>query len=167
MIFAVTGPRPNKLYGYNILNDKWRNLRIYFEEFLKNENCTEGITGMALGVDTIFALAIINLKRQGYDIKLHCALPCKNQESMWNERDRKLYHMILKEADEIKYVSKKEYDQGCMQKRNEYMVNKCNMVLAVYNDSIGKSGTFNCITYAKKVEKPIIFIDPFTLKAHI
>lgn len=45
-----------------------------------------------------------------------------------------------------------------MQKRNEYMVDHSDKVIAVWDGS--KSGTKNCIDYAKKVGKDIIFVQP-------
>lgn len=74
---CVTGHRPNKMYGYDIYNKQWTELKDKFKNFLKENNCNEAITGMALGVDTVFALAVLELKEEGYDIKLHCAIPCK------------------------------------------------------------------------------------------
>lgn len=77
MKICVTGHRPNKLYGYNLSDPRWQNLKGLFKHILKENNCEEAITGMALGVDTVFALAVLELKYEGYDIKLHCAIPCK------------------------------------------------------------------------------------------
>lgn len=65
MKIAVTGHRPNKLYGYNLNNKKNIELKEKFKEILIENNCTEAITGMALGVDTIFALSVLELKTEG------------------------------------------------------------------------------------------------------
>ena len=78
MKICVTGHRPNKLYGYNLSDPRWQKLKEQFKQILKENNCDEAITGMALGVDTVFALAALELKDEGYGIKLHCAIPCKN-----------------------------------------------------------------------------------------
>jgi uncharacterized phage-like protein YoqJ len=45
-----------------------------------------------------------------------------------------------------------------MQKRNEYMVDKCDKLLAVWNGTTG--GTHNCIKYAKSKGKEIILLNP-------
>lgn len=45
-----------------------------------------------------------------------------------------------------------------MQKRNEYMVNLADKVIAVWGGSSG--GTANCVRYAKSVGKEIIIIKP-------
>lgn len=77
MKICVTGHRPNKLYGYNLSDPRWQRLKEQFKSILKENNCEEAITGMALGVDTVFAFAVLELKNEGYDIRLHCAIPCK------------------------------------------------------------------------------------------
>lgn len=108
--------------------------------------------------DTIFAIAALELKNEGYNIKLHCAIPCKNHSNQWNKKDRQLYNYILSKADAVKLVSKEEYKPYLMQKRNEYMVDNSDIVIAVWDGS--KSGTANCIEYAKSKHKEIIYIKP-------
>ena len=49
----------------------------------------------------------------------------------------------------------------CMQKRNRYMVDKADMVIAVWNGS--PSGTGKTVAYAKEQGKPVLMIDPESL----
>ena len=84
MKMCVTGHRPNKLYGYDLTDDRWIALKEDFKQILIENKCDEAITGMALGVDTMFAYAVLELKESGYDIKLHCAVPCRNLVSGTN-----------------------------------------------------------------------------------
>lgn len=157
MKICVTGHRPDKLYGYNLKDSRYKKLFKKFKELLI-EDCTEAITGMALGADTLFALAVIKLKQEGYDIKLHCAIPCRNHSKNWNNSDQTLYSYILKNADEVKLVSDEDYRPYLMQKRNEYMVDHADKVIAVWDGS--KGGTYNCVKYAEMQNKEIIRIDP-------
>lgn len=158
MKMCVTGHRPNKLYGYDLTDDRWIALKEDFKQILIENKCDEAITGMALGVDTIFAYAVLELKEDGHDIKLHCAVPCRNFSGKWNFYDRVKYRNIISLADTVKLVSDEEYKPYLMQKRNEYMVDHSDKVIAVWDGS--KSGTKNCIDYAKKVGKDIIFVQP-------
>ena len=64
MKICVTGHRPNKMYGYDIYNKQWTELKEEFKNLLKENNCEEAITGMALGVDTIFAIGGFRVKRR-------------------------------------------------------------------------------------------------------
>lgn len=157
MKICVTGHRPDKLYGYNLNDSRYKKLFKKFKDLLI-EDCTEAITGMALGADTLFALAVIKLKQEGYDIKLHCAIPCRNHSKNWNNSDQTLYNYILKNADEVKLVSDEDYRPYLMQKRNEYMVDHADKVIAVWDGS--KGGTYNCVKYAEKQDKEIIVINP-------
>lgn len=158
MIIAVTGHRPNKLYGYNLNNEKNLELKEKLKKILIDNKCTEAITGMALGVDTIFALAVLELKDEGYNIKLHCAIPCRNHSSKWIKESVDLYNDILSKADVVKLVTDETYKPYLMQIRNEYMVDLADKIIAVWDGSSG--GTANCVKYAQKKNKEIIRIIP-------
>ena len=76
---------------------------------IEDKGVTHFISGMALGVDIVFALAVLELKREGYDIKLHCAIPCKNHSCKWIKESVDLYNDILSKADTVKLISDEEY----------------------------------------------------------
>ena len=158
MRICVTGHRPNKLWGYDISNREWTALKDEFKRLLIARKCVEAITGMALGVDTVFALAVLELKDAGHDIKLHCALPCQNQERFWSPEAKKQYHEILEKADEVTTVTDAPYSAYLMQKRNQFMVDNSDTVLAVWDGS--KSGTGNGVEYAKKKNVPVFVLEP-------
>ena len=158
MKICVIGHRPNKLYGYNFSDPCYQKLKEQFKSILKENKCDEAITGMALGVDTVFALAVLELKNEGYNIKLHCAIPCKNHSCKWAKESVDQYNYILSKADTVKLVSEEEYKPWLMQKRNEYMVDLADKVIAVWDGS--KSGTANCVKYAERIGTEIIKIDP-------
>ena len=158
MRICVTGHRPNKMYGYNINSEEWLALKERFKQLLIENNCDEAITGMALGVDTVFALAVLELKADGYDIKLHCAIPCRNHSCKWIKESVDQYNDILSKADVVKLVSDVDYQPWVMQRRNEYMVDLADKVIAVWNGM--KGGTANCVSYAKECGKEIIRILP-------
>lgn len=154
---CVTGHRPNKLYGYG--NDpRYQELSRIFQEYLLEYHVTDTWTGMALGVDQIFAKSVLELKRQGVAIRLHCAIPCQHQDRYWPPESKKRYQTILEHADEVKMVSNQSYTPWCMNVRNHYMVDHSDRVLAVWDGSSG--GTKNCIDYAKEKMVPVDFILP-------
>ena len=156
MKMCVTGHRPNKLYGYNLNDPRYIKMKEDFKRLLVENNCTEAITGMALGVDTVFALAVLELKSEEYDIKLHCAIPCRNHSCKWIKESVDLYNDILRKADFVKLVSDEPYKPWVMQRRNEYMVDLADKVIAVWDGTRG--GTYNCVKYAEKNNKDIIKI---------
>lgn len=64
----------------------------------------------------------------------------------------KLENYKIKGYQELIYYPAK------MQKRNEYMVDNSDIVIAVWDGT--KGGTYNCVKYAQKLEKKIIQINP-------
>jgi hypothetical protein len=74
---------------------------------------TTFICGGALGFDQIAASLVITKKEMGRKIRLVFALPCKNQEKLWNAKEKTLYRALLKEADDVIYVSE-DYDLSCI-----------------------------------------------------
>lgn len=116
---------------------------------------------MALGVDTYAANIVLNLKAQYPGITLECAIPCETQAVKWNERDRDIYYDLLAKCDK-ETLLQQNYTSDCMQKRNEYMVDNSDYVIAVWN---GKpSGTGNTVKYAKKKNKIVLLVNPQTLE---
>lgn len=105
------------------------------------------ISGGALGFDQIAASLIVAKKEMGKNIRLLFALPCKNQDDKWNEKQRKLYQDLLLEADEVIYDSE-EYNDFCMKKRNEYMVEHSAYCICALQKEL--SGTGQTVRYAKK-----------------
>lgn len=150
-------------YGENSI--QCDELKGRLEELIKNliekESVTHLISGVALGVDTYAANIVLNLKAQYPGITLKCAIPCETQAVKWNERDRDIYYDLLAKCDK-ETLLQQNYTSDCMQKRNEYMVNNSDYVIAVWN---GKpSGTRNTVEYAKKKNKVILLLDPQILK---
>lgn len=160
---CVTGHRPNKLKGKYVRYSK-SNLEIFYEmvEVLTNiiensEYCLTCYSGMALGIDMLFADAVLTVKDNFPErIKLICALPFRNQTKVWvSQDDISFYYSVLEYADEVINVTgEQDFKPYYMQLRNEYMVDNSDVVLAYWNGSSG--GTANCVNYAKKKGKKII-----------
>lgn len=150
-------------YGENSI--KCDELKGRLEELIKNliekESVTHLISGVALGADTYAANIVLNLKAQYPGITLKCAIPCETQAVKLNERDRDIYYDLLAKCDK-ETLLQQNYTSDCMQKRNEYMVDNSDYVIAVWN---GKpSGTGNTVKYAKKKNKVVLLVDPQILK---
>lgn len=104
------------------------------------------ISGMAIGFDMICAEIVLELKLKYPHIKLECALPCQNQHSKWNKKEKERHQNILKHADKIRCIFQ-TYSQECMHERNKYMINNSSLVIALYDDMPG--GTKKTLEYAK------------------
>lgn len=129
-------------------------------KILADRGVTDWFSGMALGVDLWAAEIVLNLREKNSALKLHCILPCKNQEIKWSVSSQKQYRSILEQADEAFYVSQ-GYTADCMLKRNRYMVDHASILLAVYNGS-QCGGTGATVRYAQKLGREILLIDPIS-----
>ena len=118
---------------------------------------TTFISGMALGFDMICAEIVLDLKRQNPNIKLICALPCKDQSKLWHTDQKQRYEKILKGAD-IVHFQYETYQDGCMFERNDYMLNNSSMVIALFNGQPG--GTQYTLKKAKEKGLKIEIINP-------
>lgn len=164
VICAFTGHRPNSFpWKYNenardcVLLKKVLAGQI---AALADRGVTDWLSGMALGVDVWAAEIVLGLKKKNPALHLHCILPCEGQEVKWPVADQERYRSILKQADEVIYVSH-AYHRDCMLERNRYMVDRASMLLAVYN-GIYRSGTGATVRYAKEQGREIIVIDPIS-----
>lgn len=161
MTACFTGHRPNKLGGYNPGDNKellWR-LHDSVVEHIEKYEVTTWISGMALGIDQWGAKIVLKLRDTTHpDLKLICAVPCKNHEKAWNKQSQKEWQDIIDKADQVVYTSEDDYAPYLMQKRNEWMTNHSQYVLAVWDGTDG--GTGNCVKYAQKKDKNIYIIKP-------
>ena len=104
---------------------------------------TDFMSGGALGFDQIAASLIVAKKEMGKKLRLIFALPCKNQDAHWDEKQKELYQNLLGEADEIVYVSE-DYDPFCMKRRNKYMVEHSAYCICAYADIKSYSRCRSC-----------------------
>lgn len=146
MIYSGTGHRPPKLGGYS--EDVFIRLVLLAKENIPDDTSLI-ISGMALGWDTALAQAAVEK-----NIPFIAAIPFLGQEKRWPQKSCTLYHNLLSMAKDIVYVSDPGYSPVKMQKRNEWMVDHSDKILALFDGSYG--GTFNCISYAKRQHKQII-----------
>lgn len=155
MIISLTGHRPNKLGNdYDLTSPLTLKIKAKLQEIINKHKPERIITGMALGMDTLWALLAIE-----NNIPFTAAIPCLNQESRWPERSKRLYNDIINHRlCTKKYISSDKYDNECMQRRNIWMVDNSDILVAVWDGSSG--GTGNCVEYAKDNTWDIIWINP-------
>jgi len=148
MIIAGTGHRPDKLGGYTEAN--FDRLVTIAEKWLKGLKASKVISGMALGWDQALAQAAINL-----EIPLIAAIPFTDQAKVWSDKSKAYNQYLLDKAQEVVNVSgMDDYSVEYMQKRNIWMVDNCDILLAMFDGSSG--GTKNCIQYAESQNKRMV-----------
>lgn len=115
--------------------------------------------GMAIGCDLMFAEAAIELKqRYSTLVRFVAVIPCLDHDKSWNDADRTLCREITEKADDVVLVSNSSYFDGCMAKRNRYLVETCDELIAVYDGQRG--GTMQTVNYAKGKGIKVTIIDP-------
>ena len=141
---CFTGHRPDKME----LGEK--EIKPLLEKAI-DESIADGyitfITGMAMGTDIWAAEIVLEKKKRNTALHLICALPHQNFESRRSMTEKMRFNKIIKKADLVKEINN-HYFTGCYQVRNEWMVDRSNLVIAVFNGQ--KSGTKNTVDYAKR-----------------
>lgn len=157
---SFTGYRPEKLgfFGEDdpLFIDFIKRLREKISELI-GEGANVFLSGMALGSDTFCAEIVLELKKEHPNIKLTAAIPCANQAEHWSEKQQAHYRELLEKCDE-RVVLSEHYYNGCMQKRNRYLVDNCDVLLAIYDGKPG--GTKNTVKYAAAKSRKLIIIPP-------
>lgn len=162
---AFTGHRPQSLpFGFNESDERCialkQKLRNEIIRQIEENGVTHFISGMAIGVDIYAAEIVLGLKAK-YNITLECAIPCETQAEKWSEPLRNRYFEIASKCDK-EAMLQHHYTPGCMDKRNRYMVDHADYIIAVWDGRA--SGTSKTVRYAQHQGKPIRVINPKTLE---
>ena len=162
MTVCFTGHRPQSLsFGFDESHPDCVDLKNrLFEEIGKliEQGADTFYSGMALGIDTFAAEAVLQYKKENPSIRLIAAIPCPDQAVKWRLPDQKRYNSILAQCDQQVLVSP-NYHRGCMHQRNRFMVDNAHVLIAVY-DGISKGGTAYTVNYAKEKGLTVIELRP-------
>lgn len=156
-ICCITGHRPQN-FPFDYENKESTQYKKYiacmYEKVfaLAKEGYELFISGMADGADTDFFDAVMaaqtRLASLGKTADFEAAFPYPNKKS---EIFRKEYPGFA-----LSVISDK-YDKGCFQKRNRYMVDKSDLVLAFWSGKTS-GGTWNTLKYARASGKKIEYL---------
>lgn len=179
---GFTGHRPDKMYGYNLSDPRYialkNKVKNIIKELHKNHNEINGIVGGALGFDTLMFDALYELKQELDDIYITMAVPFEQQYSKWPADSKRKYLQQRDNADIVIYVDTIDkykvpntaegmYESKKLFKRNEYIVDNSDILIACINDL--KSGSGHCAKYFKstKPDNSIIYINPDNLEIEV
>lgn len=162
---AFTGHRPQSLpFGFNEADERCvalkQELRKEVIRLIEQEGVTHFISGMAIGVDMYAAEIVLGLKAKYPAITLESAIPCESQPAKWNEDLRDRYYDIASKCDKETLIQK-HYSADCMHKRNQYMVDQADFIIAVWDGR--PSGTGKTVQYAQRQGKKVTIINPKSL----
>lgn len=164
---AFTGYRPNKFPWRSNEDDPaciaLKQAILSHIVTLTDSGIVHYLCGMACGADQYCAAAVLKLREDGADIKLHCILPCKNQSDKWTQKERTNYKGILEQADSIIYVNREESKTGMME-RNRFLVNYSSITFAICkNTEERRSGTAATVRYARNQGRELYILNPLDL----
>ena len=147
---AFTGHRPQSLpFGFNEADERCialkQKLRDEIIRQIEENGVTHFITGMAIGVDMFAAEIVLGLKSAYNGITLECAIPCETQAEKWSEALRDRYFDIASKCDKETLLQQR-YTPDCMHKRNRYMVDQADYIIAVWN------GKLNCTPFVRRYD---------------
>jgi uncharacterized phage-like protein YoqJ len=165
---AITGHRPTRFkFKYKENNNGCKRLKKRLHDqivLLYDQGVRRFYVGGALGVDMWAGEIVLRLKEQPEysDIELIEVLPFEGHDAKWDDRSKKRMSFLRQHSTEVAVIGSAD-DPGPInyRRRNEYMVNRADCLLAVYdNDRSIRSGTGMTVHYAQKKKLPIICIHP-------
>ena len=92
-------------------------------------------------------------------------IPHEEQAARWSEAWRERYFSLLEQADDTVLISA-HYTRDCFHRRNRYMVDNADKLLALYTGGI-TGGTAYTVQHAQQKNKEVIIINPNTMERTI
>ncbi|MDD4772324.1 MAG: SLOG family protein [Eubacteriales bacterium] len=112
-------------------------------------------TGGALGFDMAAAITVINLRYEHPALSLFLALPCRDHMLRWEQKQKIRFGTVMDRADGVILVTDTTYENGCMMRRNRYMVDRAAYCIAWYDGRPG-GGTRYTMKYAAARGRTVI-----------
>jgi uncharacterized phage-like protein YoqJ len=147
---AVTGHRPPKVGGYRTPNTVYNEIREVIRTHLIELRPELLFSGMALGIDQWTAELCHEMQ-----IPFVAAVPFNGFEMRWPERSRDHFRYLCGLAQQVHVVTPTTaYRANLLYRRNAWMVDNSDALLAIWNGSDG--GTGNTVQYARSRGKQVI-----------
>lgn len=108
-------------------------------------------------MDTFAAEAVLDLQKEYPWILLEMVSPFDAQAEKWDSSYRLRHDKLFKAAD-IVTVTSHEFTKSCLFRRNHYLVDNADLLLAAYDGQPG--GTAMTCAYARQTGIPIQTIMP-------
>ena len=171
-VCVITGHRPTRFcFKYDEKNNGCKRIKKRIRDqlmLLYEQGVRQFWVGGALGVDMWAGEILLRLKEQPEyrEIRLMIALPFEGHDEGWIEHNRRRMAFLIRHSTQTVIVGQKDAPPAVnYRRRNEYMVDRADYLLAVYdNDRSIRSGTGMTVRLAEKKGLPITLIHPDTGK---
>lgn len=161
---AFTGHRPRSFpFGYDESSPEFESLMMKIKNCIIqvcNSGCRTFYCGMAEGVDLWCGELILEMKdRFEPPLKICAVVPFLAQPKGMTQKNQERYRRIMDQADERFLVSQR-YTKSCYRKRNCFLVDSCDAVIAVWDEKNFISGTAQTVRYANQKRKKVFHVQP-------
>ena len=160
-VCAFTGHRPQKMpWGYDEADMRCLEFKFRLREaleYLIGQGYADFLSGAALGFDLIAAEIVLSLREKYPWVRLVMVIPFDGQADRWSEDQRQRRQAIIEASDRVVRISH-DYDRGGFFRRNHYMVNAADLVLAAYDGASG--GTAATVDYARRQGVKVLRLSP-------
>ena len=158
---VFNGYRPSKMpWGYDESDARCAEFRFRLREaleYLIGQGYTDFLSGGALGFDLMAARIVLSLREKYPWVRLVMVIPFDGQADKWSREQRGRWLEIIEASDRVIHLSH-SYDKGVFFRRNHYMVDHADLLLAAYDGQPG--GTASTIAYAKRHGVRVKYIPP-------
>lgn len=149
----VTGHRPQHLTPAEVAwsqvtlnHTAWRLRSVY--------GTRHGISGLALGADSWWALAVL-----ASGMHLHSYIPFLDQPKKWNAEQQALWAELRRKSKTEVVVGGQEYNVGMLHARNDAMLADADLVVALFKPGT-PGGTASAVKKARAKGQPLLLLDP-------
>ena len=144
--------------GHRTYRDEARELLLPTLEALYDRGFRTFLSGMAVGFDLAAAEAVLLLRQRHAEVRLVAVVPFRHQAARFPAAQRLRYERILAAADSIEVLSE-EYHRGCYARRNDFLVDHAQVVVAWY-DGLPEGGTHYTVERARTRLREVINLHP-------
>lgn len=117
------------------------------------EGYTHFISSFANDTDVLLAQIIGSFRYKNKDLILEAVIPIENK---LNSLDKIKYALML--YNKVTVIQE-QCDSECLQKRNKYMIDNSDVVVALWDEKTSKEA-YNAVNYARSQGKEIIRMNP-------
>lgn len=161
MRMRIRGYRPSKMpWGYDETDARCVEFRFRLREaleYLIGQGYTDFMSGGALGFDQMAAEIVLSLREKYPWVRLIMVIPFDGQADKWSQEQRERWLSIIEASDKVIHISH-AYDKGVFFRRNHYLVENANLLLAAYDGQPG--GTAGTVAYAKRHGVRVVRLAP-------
>jgi uncharacterized phage-like protein YoqJ len=165
-VLAITGYKPYELGIFHNQHEAIHYIKKAIQKPLiqfAEEGLEWAVISGQLGVELWAAEVVLDLQIDYPQLKLAVLTPFLNQEENWNEENKEYYEFIVSQADFVDSITKRNYENpGQFRLKNQFIVEKSDGLLIVYDDEKEGSPKFMLDAAKKKAEKGKYDIFPIT-----